>query len=111
MTLEKYESEVKTLKKFFEIYCGGKKHSHETKKTTLTYKGVDKEYSFELCDECFELINYSFEKLNDCPHDPKPRCRTCPNPCYEKSQWKSLAKVMKYSGMRLGLLKIKKLFK
>ena len=58
-----------------------------------------------------ELINYSFDRLNECPHDIKPRCRTCPSPCYEKQEWKKLSKLMKYSGLQFGLIKIKKLFK
>ncbi|NLM99553.1 MAG: hypothetical protein GX170_05965, partial [Campylobacteraceae bacterium] len=44
-------------------------------------------------------------------NEEKPSCRKCPNPCYEKDRWKLLAKIMKYSGMKLGLLKIRKMFK
>ena len=66
-------------------------------------------------DECLKKIEYSFDRLLACPHEIKPRCRTCPNPCYEKKNWKETAQVMRYSGIKLGLRsvnkKIKSLFK
>ena len=111
MTTEKYKQEVATLKKFFEFYCS-KKHQHQNNFTQhLFYNNEDIEVSLCLCDECKELIEYSFDRLTQCPHDPKPRCRTCKAPCYEKSKWKQVAKLMRYSGMHLGLLKVKNIFK
>jgi hypothetical protein len=56
------------------------------------------------------LIDYSIQRLQNCEHDPKPRCRKCPEPCYDKLQWKKVAKVMRYSGIKLGLLNIKNIF-
>ena len=111
MTNEKFAGEVETLKKFFTIYCSNK-HTDQHKFTKkLQYRYIDYDIELELCDECKELIEYSFLKLQECPHDIKPRCRQCPNPCYEKQQWKSLAKLMRYSGMQLGLTKIKSFLK
>jgi hypothetical protein len=110
MTSEKFISETKTLKKFFTIYCKDK-HTHQNSYVkNLHYKNESFNVNFHLCDECKELINYSITKLEECPHKIKPRCRTCPNPCYEKSEWKKLAKLMRYSGIQLGILKIKKFF-
>ncbi len=111
MTSEKFEGEVKTLKKFFELHC---KHKHQNRKDhirILSYN--DKEYQVELnlCDDCKKLIDYSFDRLLDCPHDIKPRCRTCPAPCYDKKEWKSVASLMRYSGMHFGLTKVKNFFK
>ena len=112
MTEEKFQSEIDTLNKFFSKYCHDK---HENQKTT-SYKFKYKNLSFEtqtsLCKECHELISYSFERLKECPHEIKPRCRKCPNTCYEKTQWKSLAKLMRYSGIKLGFInKVKKYLK
>ena len=59
-----------------------------------------------LCDECNSLFSKAIKHLQECPHDPKPRCRKCPNPCYEKEEWKNIAKIMKYSGMKLGVGKV-----
>lgn len=111
MTNEKFISEVETIKKFFTIYCKDK-HTHQQNYIrSIDYKNQNYQVELELCDECRELINYSIERLQGCPHEIKPRCRKCPNPCYEKTQWKQLARLMKYSGIQLGILKIKRFFK
>ena len=111
MTKEKFIVEVDTLKKFFAIFCHGKKHNDiKLQKVNLNFEGEKFEYEVELCDECFKLLNYSFEKLQKCPHDTKPRCRTCTTPCYEPYQWKKVAKVMRYAGIQQGLNKVKKFF-
>lgn len=114
MTCKKYEIEINTLKNFYEIYCKGKHDYREDKKYNLEYKNEKFTLELHICKECQENIEYSFDRLQTCPHEIKPRCRRCPNPCYEKDRWKHTAKVMKYSGVRLGLINakqsIKKLF-
>lgn len=107
MTEEKFETEINTLKKFFEIYCKDKHHQSVTKLVEIEYKYKIFDIQLTLCKECRHKIAYSFKKLQNCPHEEKPRCRKCPNPCYEKSEWKNVAKVMKYSAIKLGLKKIK----
>ena len=111
MDIKKYKSEVDTLKKFFELYCKDKHKNQNIFIKNFDYNNKKFDIELNLCDECKELINYSFDRLSQCPHDPKPRCRTCPNPCYEKNEWKKVARLMRYSGIQLGLLKIKKFFK
>ncbi|WP_256365475.1 hypothetical protein [Campylobacter iguaniorum] len=37
-------------------------------------------------------------------------CRKCPHICYEKSELKFMVKVIRSSGIKLGLSKIKSLF-
>jgi hypothetical protein len=111
MTIEKFKEEVVTLEKFFTKYCADKHQNQYKQLYDLKYKQSSTEYTFYLCKECHELISYSFERLKECPHDIKPRCRRCPNPCYEKNRWKQLAKLMRYSGFQLGLIKIKNLLK
>ncbi|PLY07191.1 MAG: hypothetical protein C0625_06130 [Arcobacter sp.] len=115
METAKFKNEIQTLKKFFEIYCKEKHSDQEKTVKILNYKNEIIEINLNLCPECLKKIEYSFEKLLACPHEIKPRCRACPNPCYEKKQWKETAKVMRYSGMKLGLSninkKIKNLFK
>jgi len=110
MQNDKFKSEVELLKKFFELHCKNK-HTNQTnhcKQLTYNYEKINVE--LELCQECIELIHYSFDRLIECPHDPKPRCRTCKNPCYSKEEWKKVAKLMMYSGIHLGLSKLKKYF-
>jgi hypothetical protein len=111
MTNEKFIGEVNTLDKFFTKYCQDKHTNQAIYKHKLQYNNIDYEVKLDLCEECYSLIKYSFDRLNECPHDIKPRCRTCPTPCYEKNEWKKLAKLMKYSGFQFGLIKIKKFFK
>jgi len=111
MQIEKFKSEVATLKKFFELYCHDHHDNRKIHQKQLLYKNETVDVNLELCDECMELLQYSFDRLLECPHDPKPMCRSCPNPCYEKPQWKKVAKLMRYSGMQLGLLKVKRFIK
>lgn len=111
MTLEKFEKELNTLKQFFDIYCS---HKHKIQKQKVGFNFIYKEkvfvFELELCDECKRNISYAIDRLKECPHENKPRCRSCKNPCYEKEYWKNLAKVMKFSGIHLGLSKLKKSF-
>lgn len=107
MTHEKFDSEVDTLKKFFEFYCKNKHDNLKAFTPTLTYKDKDTKVQLHLCETCYENISYSFDRLNECPHEIKPRCRTCPSKCYGKKEWGTAAKVMKYSAIQLGLSKLK----
>jgi hypothetical protein len=111
MREEKFYTEVKTLEKFFSKYCNDKHHHHYEKSYMLKYKNSSYSCTLNLCNECHTLINYSFTRLLECPHEIKPRCRKCPNPCYEKKEWKQLAKLMRYSGFQFGLIKIKNTIK
>jgi hypothetical protein len=111
MTEDKLISETDILKKFFTIYCHGKKHNNiKHQKVNLTLHNKDYLQEVELCDECFALLSYSFDRLINCQHDEKPKCRTCPTPCYEPTQWKQVAKVMRYAGINTGINKIKGFF-
>ncbi len=108
MTTEKFTSEAQTLKKFFELYCNDKHTLQTDHCKQLEYNDEKINIELKLCPDCIELIHYSFDRLIECPHDPKPRCRTCSNPCYSKDEWKKVAKLMRYSGIQLGISKIKK---
>ncbi|WP_321470439.1 nitrous oxide-stimulated promoter family protein [Halarcobacter sp.] len=110
MTKEKFNTEIKTLSKFFETYCNCNHNKQFEIKNTIKYKEKNFNINVNLCDECQTLFYYSINKLKNCPHEEKPRCRKCPNPCYDKKEWKALSKVMRSSGLKLGLIKIKKIF-
>ncbi|MBR8462029.1 nitrous oxide-stimulated promoter family protein [Campylobacter sp. faydin G-24] len=114
MTTEKFIYEVTTVTKFIQIYCTDK-HKDEPKHKcceNLNYDTVPNvtKTEFELCHECEQMLRYAYARLQACPHIKKPRCHCCPHPCYELDMWKRMAKMMKYSGMKLGLNKIKRLF-
>lgn len=110
MNQTKYESEAEILRSFIKIYCDGQEHQNKEIKG-FTCKGIEATFAIEerLCQECQTLLQYSLERLQACPYEEKPRCRKCPHPCYEKKAWKSLAKIMRYSGLKLGVLKVKKM--
>jgi len=109
MTHEKFRTEIDTLKKFFEVYCHDK-HQDRTMyegNYKIPYKDEYFKLDIHLCDDCNALLSNSITKLQECPHEEKPRCRKCPNPCYDRDEWRAIAKVMKYSGMKLGVSKVK----
>ena len=107
MKIEKFEIEINTLKTFFELYCKDKHEHQKINNITLIYNSHIYSLELNLCEDCYKTINYSFMKLQNCPHEIKPRCRKCPTPCYEKQEWKNIARIMKYAAIKLSLGKIK----
>ncbi len=106
MTDQEFQKELQTLQKFVTYHCQ-KKHS-DMKQKNFIFESHSMKLQTTLCEECSTLLHYAIDKLENCPHEQKPKCRKCPNPCYEKKQWKSLAKIMRYSSLQLGFSKIKK---
>ena len=110
MTNEKFIEQNTTVLKFIQIYCDDK-HSDLPKFSeilSLNYHGASLgEHKFSLCESCKNLLFYANARLNECKHEIKPKCRACPSPCYEKNEWRQMAKIMRSSGMKLGLIKIK----
>jgi len=107
MTEEKFKSEIDTLNDFFIVYCKDK-HPIQNKCTiSSTFNNKTFNIQTEICAQCKELLEHACNNISLCPHEIKPRCRKCPNPCYEKSEWKRIAKIMRYSGIKLGLIKIR----
>ncbi|MDO5045791.1 nitrous oxide-stimulated promoter family protein [Campylobacter sp.] len=115
MTEQKFIEQMSTLAKFLKTHCDDK-HLNEAKKEIsidLFYKGENLNFTVNttLCKECEELFRYAHERLLNCPHEIKPSCRKCPHPCYDRDRWRQMAKIMRYSGMKLGLVKLKKMFR
>jgi len=107
----KFKKETQTLKTFFEEYCHNKHKDQLNEKREFVYKDEKSELDLCLCDDCLKKIDYCFKRLLECPHEIKPRCRNCKTPCYGRQEWKDTAKIMKYSGIKLGLSSIKKFLK
>jgi hypothetical protein len=111
MRFETYHREAVTLTTFVTHFCSDKHHDVPKRKRTIpiSYAGKDAEpLDAVLCDACSEIIAYGMARLRECPYDEKPKCRKCPDPCYERPMWKRVAAIMRHSGMKLGLTKIKK---
>ncbi len=114
MTEEKFIEDSKTVTKFIQCYCDNEHFNAKKIKNfiPLTYKSKNLEQilPYELCNECENTLKYSYNRLQNCPNANKPSCRKCSIPCYDKREWKHLAKIMRYSGIKLGFIKLKKLF-
>ena len=109
MTFKKYTQEVTTLTTFISHYCIDKHTDVPTQSRSITLKYTGERANpleAPLCDECAEILQYGISRLQGCPFDDKPKCRKCPNPCYERPMWKKLAKIMRYSGMKMGIKKV-----
>ncbi|MGB5866944.1 MAG: nitrous oxide-stimulated promoter family protein [Arcobacteraceae bacterium] len=111
MTSKKFQTELRTLQKFITLYCKEKHSLQRTYTQNIIYKQDTFDFEVCLCSECRTIFEYSLSKLQQCPQEIKPRCRSCPTPCYEKAQWKYLAKIMRFSGLHLGVLKMKSFFR
>ena len=113
MSEEKFINATRTVLKFIQCYCYREhfktKKSKDSIKLNYNDKDLNEEIHYHLCEKCEETLYYSYVKLQECPHDEKPSCRKCPKPCYGKVEWKLLAKIMRYSGLRLGILKMRKI--
>ena len=96
MTKEKFEADSATLYRFIKTYCDNK-HSDRIKLEST------------LCAECDYTFNYAIQRLKECTYEIKPSCRDCKTNCYEKGMCKRMAQIMMYSGMRLGLTKLRKM--
>ncbi|MCK5560005.1 MAG: nitrous oxide-stimulated promoter family protein [Thermoplasmata archaeon] len=77
--------EKATVRAMIEIYCHG---HHDTSK--------------KLCEDCSELLNYSFLRLDKCPfQETKPTCANCTIHCYKPAMREKIRAVMRYSGPRM----------
>ena len=114
MRSKKFIHDTKTVLSFIQIYCNNKHTDNPKQDNLLKLMYQNKELHVELkshlCTTCENTLLLCYTKLQLCPHEEKPSCRKCPQPCYEKSDWKAVARIMRYSGMKLGLNRIKKLF-
>ena len=82
----KIAKEKDVVKKMIALYCNKK---HGTRDDNL-------------CEDCQELVTYSFQRLDHCRYgEEKPTCRKCPTHCYGPSKRKQIRTVMRFSGMRL----------
>jgi len=92
--------DIRTLVEFIRIYCDDK-HSFRFKSRWRLFDKeatARKETSFQLCQECVELLNYAVMRRKLCPLDPKPTYRKCRIHCYSKDYRAKIREVMRFSG-------------
>jgi len=97
--------DLKTLVRFIETYC---RHKHaEADKQPAQLKTHDVEAirgkPVHLCRDCTRLLTHAFVKRSNCPFEPKPACKRCPDHCYHPTYRQQIREVMKYSGRKLVL--------
>jgi len=101
----KLRKDLRTLALFIELYCR-KRHGPVPRAAvrlrTLDVAGVHGR-PLELCSDCAKLAAHAFAKRMQCPLDPKPACKHCPQHCYADQYRRQIREVMRYSGRRLVL--------
>lgn len=95
--------DLKTLALFIGIYC---KHRHAgAEKSLITLKTHDVstivKRDLHLCPDCAKLLAHAFVKRSNCPMDPKPMCKHCPNHCYHPTYRQKIREVMAFSGKKM----------
>lgn len=97
--------DLKMLAQFIRVYCRHK-HTEDVKSIvrlpTLDLESIVGGYTV-LCPGCAKLLAHAFYKRTNCPLQPKPACKHCPNHCYHPSYRAQIRQVMKFSGQRMLL--------
>lgn len=79
------DDEKRVVKKMITLYCNS---NHNTKN--------------ELCENCNELNQYAFMRLERCPFgEEKPTCGSCSIHCYKPDMKAQIKKVMRFAGPRM----------
>lgn len=83
--MSRIKEEKQTIDLMIRIYC----RKHHGKKR-------------HICDECKQLRDYSFKRLDSCKFgEKKGTCKNCKIHCYKPDMKTKIKKVMKFSGPRL----------
>ncbi len=95
--------DLKTLARFIAVYCEhrhGDRPKEPARLATHDVEGLLRG-PVPLCDECRKLLAHAFVKRTNCPMDPKPACKHCPNHCYHPTYRARIREVMKFSGRKM----------
>lgn len=61
-----------------------------------------KNHKENLCEECGELLDYAYKKIDNCRHkENKTFCSVCKTHCYSPVMKERIREVMKFSGPRM----------
>lgn len=82
------KDEKKVVHKMISVYCKAK---HNTKQ--------------HLCEDCQQLFDYAFQRLERCPFgEKKPTCGSCSIHCYKTDMKIKIKEIMRFSGPRMLFL-------
>lgn len=95
--------DTQTLAEFIRIFCDNKHPSgHKSQWRPSDKEAMAKrEFGFQICQECIELLDYAVVRRKLCPLDPKPSCRKCKIHCYSRDYRAKIREVMRFSGTHL----------
>ena len=96
------QRDAEKLVRFLSIYCDAH-HRHLVREPfRFTYGKVPArvEKGPDLCPGCTRLLRHALIKRVQCPLDPKPKCRHCPDHCYRPLFRDQMETVMRYAGPR-----------
>ena len=104
----RFKYEIDTLTLFIETFC---KNKHQNEQSCFTLNLNHNNYKYiktaNLCKECYEILLTTTHHLENCQLEEKPKCRKCKIKCYDKNHWKKVSQIMRYSGIKLGFIKLK----
>jgi len=102
---EKIRKDIRVLADLTEVYCK-KKHAG-AKHSPIVAKGKIAEYSdalsVSLCTDCTKLVLHGTVMRIQCPLDPKPECKYCPDHCYHPKYRAQVREVMRFAWRHLLL--------
>jgi len=83
---KKLKREKKTLEAMIRLYC---RENHHNKQ--------------QVCQECQELLNYAYTRVEKCPlGDKKTTCAKCSIHCFKPEYKDKIKLVMRYSGPKMA---------
>lgn len=66
------------------------------------HKNSQKNSSENLCEECNEILEYAYKKIDHCRQkENKTFCSVCKTHCYAPNMQEKIRQVMKFSGPRM----------
>ena len=95
--------DLKTLAMFINLYCRYRHQDRPRELVELKTHDVREIAGrpIQLCEDCRKLLTHAFVKRTNCPMDPKPQCKHCPNHCYHPVYRAQIREVMRYSGKKM----------
>jgi hypothetical protein len=100
---DELKKDLKTLSLFISLYCQCR-HGDRAKAPVLLKTHDVREIAgrdIALCPDCHKLLIHALVKRSNCPMNPKPMCKHCPNHCYHPVYRAQIQEVMRYAGRRM----------
>ena len=99
------DRDLRTLALFISLYCRYRHSDAERRPVLMKTHDVDAiaGKAICLCPECTKLLVHAWVKRSNCPMEPKPMCKHCPQHCYHPTYRAKIQEVMRFSGRKMML--------